>query len=118
MTPVPPTIARFIREAGGLALSGALVDNPTACEGAKFHSPRPLLVQEYVVTQVTLVACAGVTPQGEQTAWLCGTCADNVRVALALLAAHGGALPWQALREFGNSVRAIAQRAYAGETTA
>lgn len=108
---VPPTILRLIAQAGGLVLPGVLAESPVACEAARHHSPRPLLVREYRVTKSGLEVFDG--PASEPgTVWLCGTCASNVMVALALFEAHNGVLPWQARREFGNLVRAIAQRPY------
>lgn len=108
---VPPNLLRLIAQVGGLNLPGVLAEAPTACEAAKHHSPRPLLVCEYEVRRdgLRLIEAVEDVPG---TVWLCGTCAANVEVALALFASHGGALPWQARREFGNLVRAIAQRPY------
>lgn len=108
---VPPTIARLVSQAGALGLPGLLAVADSACEAAKHHSPRPLLVRAY------RVSVEGVNPididQDEPGAvTMCGTCADNVEVAVALFASHGGVLPWQARREFGNLVRAIAQRPF------
>jgi hypothetical protein len=112
---VPPTILRLIQEAGGLALPGILAESPVACEAARHHSPRPLLVKEYRVTKSGLMPLEGIVDE-RGTVWLCGTCADNISLALALYEAHGGTLPWQARREFGNLVRAIAQRPYLERT--
>ena len=106
---VPPTIARLISEAGGLLLPGVLAQGDEPCEGARFHSPRPMLVREFEATPGGLVEVVGVTER-PGTVWLCGLCADNVNVALHLLAAHDGSLPWQARRGFGHSVRSIARR--------
>lgn len=114
---VPPTILRLIRQVNGLPLPGILAESPVSCEAAKHHSPRPLIVNEYQVLKDGLEPIFEVTDE-PGTAWLCGTCADNVRVALALFEAHDGVLPWQARREFGNLVRAIAQRPFETEKTA
>lgn len=107
---VPPTVARLISEVGGLVLPGILAETPVSCEGAKFHSPQPMLVSEFIITRAGLVEHLGAT--APDSVWLCGTCSGNVNVMLSLLAAHGGNLPWEARREFGNLVRAIAMRAY------
>jgi hypothetical protein len=112
---VPPTILRLIGQTGGLGLPGVLAESPVACEAAKHHSPRPLLVREYRVTRTGLEPLDEVTEE-KGTVWLCGTCAANIEVALALFEAHDGTLPWQARREFGNLVRAIAQRPYETRT--
>lgn len=108
---VPPNVLRLISAVGGLALPGVLAEAPVACEAAKHHSPRPLIVCEYEVRRdgLRLIETVEDTPN---TVWLCGTCAANVEVALALFASHDGVLPWQARREFGNLVRAIAQRPF------
>jgi hypothetical protein len=108
---VPPTILSLIRTVGGLALPGALAENGDVCEGAKHHSPRPLIVHEFEVRRDGLRVIEAIEDVPDSV-WLCATCADNVRVALALFASHGGALPWEARREFGNLVRAIAQKPY------
>lgn len=113
---VPPTILRLLQSATGLRLDGTLVEPSVACEAAKHHSPRPLLVCEYRVTRSRLEPLDGDTVE-EGTVWLCGTCSDNVNVALALYDGHDGVLPWQARRELGNLVRAIAERPY-GERSA
>lgn len=63
------------------------------CEGAKFHSPRPLTTLPIVV--------------GTRVIQLCGTCRDNLTLFLHLWDANDG-LPWNVLREFGNQLRIIA----------
>jgi len=69
-----------------------------ACEGARFHSPTPL-----VLTEVALA------PDGEgTTVKLCGLCADTLAVFQALLVAHQGIVHWQVRRDFGNVLRALA----------
>lgn len=108
---VPPNLLRLISQIGGLSLPGVLAESPMACEAAKHHSPRPLLVCEYEVRKEGLRLMEHVEDV-PGSVWLCGTCAANVEVALALFASHGGVLPWQARREFGNLVRAIAQKPY------
>lgn len=105
---VPPTIRSLIADAGGLRLPGILAESELACEGARFHSPRPLVVREYVVRDGAVVIVDGPETH-EAGVWLCGTCASNVEVMASLMAAYDGALPWAARREFGNSVRAIAE---------
>ena|SRR6476646_5339645 len=108
---VPPTILSLIQKINGLPLPGILAESDVACEAAKHHSPRPLIVHEFEVLPDGLRTIESVEDV-PGSVWLCATCADNVRVALALFASHGGSLPWEARREFGNLVRAIAQRAY------
>lgn len=71
----------------------------TDCQGAKYHSPNPLLVEEVDL------------PSGE-TVTLCGTCVDNLRVLQAVMDHHDGEAPWPLRREFGNQIRAIAERGH------
>jgi len=64
------------------------------CEGAEFHSPRPLITKGYRL------------PDG-RTFWLCATCKDNVDTFVFLWEKMGG-LEWSIQRCFGNNVRTIA----------
>lgn len=77
----------------GIPMSGV------ACEGAKYHSPTPLVV-EPVLLSATM------------TVMLCGTCRDNVGTFLALMTASNGSLPWEVRREFGNLIRSLGQSAW------
>lgn len=106
---VPPTIKRLIRECGGLDVPGMLTE-VQGCEGAKFHSPQPLLVRQYGLDGAALYATDDRAATA--TVWLCGTCAANLTVLLCLLKAHQGDLPWEARREFGNLIRALGMRAW------
>jgi hypothetical protein len=63
------------------------------CEGARFHSPQPLLLHKVKMPK--------------RTAHLCGTCADNLVVLQALLDANDGDLAWPVRRDFGNQIRAL-----------
>ncbi len=112
---VPPTIRALISEAKGLHLPGTLAEE-IVCQGARFHSPRPLIVDEYVVAGGKVTKVVG--DQQEGSVWLCGTCASNVEVMASLLTAYDGALGWSCRREFGNDVRAIAERGWAKKETA
>lgn len=67
-----------------------------ACQGAKFHSPRPLAVHAYVLPDKHVI-------------YLCGTCRDNLGVYLFLWNAEGG-LDWETKRCFGNQIRNVAQK--------
>ena len=75
------------------AIEGVLAYDET-CDGAKFHSPNPLVLHEVTV--------------GDTRVLLCGTCLANLRVLQHLLAAADGSLPWPVLRDFGNQIRALA----------
>lgn len=108
---VPTNIRRLIKEAHGVPLPGVLTE-VQQCEGAKFHSPQPLLVREYGLDGAVLYPNDGEHSAVHDTVWLCGTCASNLTVLLCLLRAHGGDLPWEARREFGNLVRALGMRAW------
>jgi hypothetical protein len=114
---VPPTIRSLIAEARGLSLPGILAEAELVCQGARFHSPRPLVVREYVVRGGKVIP-VDTTESPEDSVWLCGTCASNVEVMTSLLVAYNGSLSWQARREFGNDVRAIAERGWIKEQTA
>lgn len=114
---VPPTIKTLISEARGLSLPGILAEAELVCQGARFHSPRPLVVREYVVRLGQVMPVEGLDSP-EDAVWLCGTCASNVEVMTCLLTAYNGSLSWEARREFGNSVRAIAERGWIKEQTA
>lgn len=95
---IPGQVLDLIDQTPSIELPG----EPTReheCQGAKFHSPRPMLVHPFKVDQ--------------RTVYLCGTCADNVQVLLALLTAHEGDVPWVVKRCFGNLVRSVAEAAFA-----
>lgn len=68
------------------------------CQGAKHHSPRPLLVH--------LVELAD-----GRSAWLCGTCKDNVATLVHLLDTRES-VPWPLKREFGNLTRKMAEEVF------
>lgn len=77
-------------------LMSPAVVNP--CQGAKFHSPRPLVTQVYVEDPDLDLECA---------IWLCPTCYENLRVLLHLAGSSSDPLEWTILREFGNQLRAL-----------
>jgi hypothetical protein len=68
--------------------------NEHPCEGAEFHSPRPLRVHGYRL------------PSG-RSFWLCGTCRDNIDTYVTLWEKTGG-FDWAIQRCFGNSARNVA----------
>lgn len=70
------------------------------CEGAKFHSPRPLVTRRRVYP----------TTDGDSEIYLCATCEANLQVLLHLLESSERPLDWTLLREFGNQLRALGQR--------
>jgi hypothetical protein len=64
------------------------------CQGAKYHSPAPLLVEEVQIGPGRWVT-------------LCGTCRDNLKVYEDLKGHFNGEIPWSVRREFGNQLRSI-----------
>ena len=100
---MPEEVLALIEDTPSAELPGIPTDQHT-CQGAKFHSPRPMIVHPFPKRRGS----------GEdEIVYLCGTCADNVRVLLTLLKGHAGMIPWLVKRHFGNSVRAVADQAYA-----
>lgn len=89
-------------------------DHP--CEGAAFHSPRPLFTKS---TSLVLADWWGERPMRDAPwvfapdAWLCGTCRDNMTILLQMLHATDGELDWAIRREFGNNLRALAMKGWA-----
>jgi len=82
--------------------AGRFTRDEVECLGARFHSPSPLVVVE-----------VPLAPDGVgETAWLCGTCSDNLAVLQALLREYDGNVEWPVRREFGNAVRALALKGW------
>jgi hypothetical protein len=75
------------------------------CEGAKFHSPNPLIVHE-----TNLVPWDPHPPI--HTAWLCGTCRGNLWVYQKILRENNGDIPWALQRSFGNAIRGLAKQGW------
>lgn len=94
--PFPRMVLAAVEEVGYEAEGILTVDRE--CEGAKFHSPHPLMVSEVPL-------CEGA---GAPVVLLCGTCADNLSILRHLLVRNNGRLPWPVRREFGNTIRALA----------
>lgn len=65
-------------------------DHP--CQGAKFHSPSPLVTHMH----------------DELDVWLCPTCKANLDCFVYL--AEREPMEWPVLREFGNRIRALGQQ--------
>jgi hypothetical protein len=97
---IPGLVLDLLRDTPSAELTGVVTDQHE-CQGAKFHSPRPMIVHPFEL------------PQSEgEIVYLCGTCADNVQVLLALLTAREGSVPWVVQRCFGNLARRVAMQAY------
>jgi hypothetical protein len=67
------------------------------CQGAKFHSPRPLVVRSYETYDGGVIH-------------LCPVCRDNIDMYDYLIGCYKGDLPWPVRREFGNVLREAARR--------
>jgi hypothetical protein len=91
--PFPRAIALALRDIDPSTLPGRpATDEP--CEGAKFHSPTPLILHDVHLSNGRVVS-------------LCGCCRDNADVLAALLAQFAQDLEWPVRREFGNKLRAL-----------
>jgi hypothetical protein len=64
------------------------------CQGAAFHSPKPLNLHEVSLGENRIV-------------YLCGTCWTNLKLYLDLKLHFQGEIPWSVRREFGNRLRSI-----------
>lgn len=80
-------------------------DGFSACEGAKYHSPMPL-----VLHLVSLHPTDRTNRSRE--ALLCAVCIDNLRTLQRLQVASNNDIPWPVLREFANQIRALARRGW------
>lgn len=91
--PFPRAIAEALRDIDPSTLPGRpATDEP--CEGAKFHSPTPLILHDVLLSNGRVVS-------------LCGCCRDNADVLAALIAKFAQDLEWTVRREFGNRLRAL-----------
>lgn len=108
---MPPNTATMLRT-GEWDLPG----DDHECEGAAFHSPRPLFTESTHLTLSEWFETGFYSRkeawQGSPSAWLCGTCRDNLYVLLQMLHATDGDLGWPVRREFGNDLRALALRGW------
>lgn len=95
---MPGPVLDLIEQTPSIMLPGV----PAAqheCKGAKFHSPRPMLLHAFEV-------------EGQEAVYLCGTCADNVQLLTVLMREYQGNIPWSVKRCFGNLVRSVADAAF------
>jgi hypothetical protein len=85
------------------------------CEGAKYHSPIPLQVNNVWLSQV-IPEVSGERPpvvaDDEDPIWLCANCYGNLKVFCSLLVYTQGSLSWEVRREFANRVRDLGMRAW------
>lgn len=91
--PLPRAMAEALKAVAPQRLPGVLTAT-LVCQGARFHSPTPLLVHEAELAN-------------GRTVHLCGTCRDNAAVLSALLREHSNELTWPVRREFGNQLRSL-----------
>lgn len=89
----PAPIAEALSETDTSQLPGTIAAPPVICQGAKFHSPRPLLLHELVL-------------EDGRSVYLCGSCQDNLSVLRHLRFAKPN-LDWEVKRSFGNQLRAL-----------
>lgn len=94
---IPREVLALVQDTPSAELPG-LPASGRECQGAKFHSPRPMTVHPFRVDG----------PSGERVIHLCGTCEDNVRLLRGLIDARDD-VPWRVRRCFGNQVRAVAE---------
>lgn len=98
----PEKLASALDVAGITAPSDGWFAREDECEGARFHSPNPLVLREVFLS-----------PDGQgPKACLCATCADNLAVLQALLLQTDGDVVWPVRREFGNLIRALALKGW------
>lgn len=102
----PSILAEHLKTEGTKPPVSSIFSLHAPCTGAKHHSPTPLVVRTVVLDPERRTDVAA------PTATLCGTCADNVGVLMGLMHHHDGVVPWAVRRDFGNLIRALAQRGW------
>lgn len=108
---LPEHTAALLYAGGSWRLPGA---DDQACEGARFHSPTPLFVEDTRIVPVMWLSDLKINPGvAPECVWLCGTCRDNLAILTQIYKAAEGRVPWKVRREFGNSLRALAERGWA-----
>lgn len=103
---LPTNTAGFV---SGNAVDFLPGETEEPCAGAKFHSPRPLFTQR---TRLVLEGWDDRLWTRAPAAYLCGTCRDNLVMLLTLLYTSNGDLDWEIRREFGNDLRALAEKGW------
>lgn len=69
------------------------------CQGTRFHSPVPMTTQRFEDKAFD-----------HQDVWLCPTCTSKLEIFLHIHDSDPGALTWDVLREFGNTIRIMGQK--------
>ena len=105
--PLPEHTAALLYAGGDWHLPG---DDQAECEGSRFHSPTPMFVS--VVPLIPSSWDARAHAQFSPRVHLCGTCRDNLAILQQILFAAEGDVPWQVRREFGNTIRALADKGW------
>lgn len=84
--------------------SGSLARD-LACEAAKFHAPKPMVVRR-----------VSLTPWGNSkaldSAWVCGICADSLAMYQQFLMHFNGNIPYDISNRFSPSLRRLALRGW------
>lgn len=107
---LPPNTSTLLYGGGDWSLPGA---DDQQCEGAKFHSPTPLFVHDVRLVPYNWLHELHINPGVAPAAvWLCGTCKDNLAILQQIYKATNGDVPWPVRREFGNELRALAQKGW------
>lgn len=66
------------------------------CQGARHHSPTPLVTSCYV-------------PFPDRQIWLCPTCLSKLQVFIYLHKTEPAAMTWEVMQQFGNAIRMLGQ---------
>lgn len=84
------------------------------CEGSVHHSPRPLLVHRYDLSDPFdgLLMRIPQDAESDRSVRLCGTCVDNLGLYLTMLLTFAGAPPEAVKRDFGNPIRSLGDRSW------
>lgn len=108
----PPAMLALARSLDLGSFSDRLAE-AQKCDGSRYHTPTPLLIDRYRYAGGGHVYPITAALQDGDVR-LCGTCAENLRVFLQLMVATSGDMPWEAQREFGNSIRRIGKLMWRG----
>jgi hypothetical protein len=85
--------------------NSGVLGKENACEAAKFHAPKPMVVRR-----------VSLTPWGKsqalETAWVCGICADLLAMYQQFLRHFGGNIPYDISNRFAPSLRRLALRGW------
>jgi hypothetical protein len=108
--PLPEHTRALLYAAGTWHLPG---DPEAVCEGSRFHSPTPMFVAEVPLIPASWGEEHSVASRRLR---LCGTCRDNLAILRQIFVSTRGQVPWEVRREFGNTIRALAEEAWSKRT--